>query len=50
MEFDLWFYMYKDEVLHNILWRDRIREEIFHWRANNLGLLAFFFSGGGPRA
>ena len=48
MEYDQWFYMYKDEVLHNVLWRDRIREEVFHWRANHLGMLAYFFSGGGP--
>jgi len=44
-----WFYSDKDEVIHNIIWKDRIREEVLNWRANHLALLGFFFSNGGPR-
>jgi len=42
-------YYEKDETLPNRLWKDRIRDEVFHWRANHLAMLAFFFSNGGPR-
>ncbi len=24
-----------------------MRDELFHWRANNLGLIGYWFSGGG---
>ncbi|WPJ95574.1 hypothetical protein SH580_19330 [Coraliomargarita algicola] len=48
MEMNSFFYMDRDEVLHNILWKDRMRDQIFHWRLNNLGMLGFWFSNFGP--
>jgi hypothetical protein len=47
--YNQWIYSEKDEVMHNVVWKERIRDEVLNWRANNLGMLGFFFSGGGPR-
>ena len=44
-----WIYRDKDEVMQNVIWKDRIRDEVLNWRANHLALLGFFFAGGGPR-
>jgi len=50
MTFDLnGIYFDKDDALHNIIWKERIRDEVLNWRANNLALLGFWFSNGGPR-
>jgi len=48
MEFYPWFYKERDDVRHNIVWKNRMREEIFNWRLNNLGMLGFWFSNFGP--
>ncbi|MFA6291730.1 MAG: hypothetical protein WC637_08110 [Victivallales bacterium] len=49
MTSNFWPYNGKDEVMHNIIWKERIRDEVLNWRANNLGMLGFFFSNFGPR-
>jgi|GEM_PF-1130718 len=42
-------YLGRDEALHNIIWKERIRDEVLNWRANHIGMLGIFFSNGGPR-
>ncbi len=47
MTLDPWTYQNQDEALHNIIWKQRQRDQLFHWRANNLALIGYWFSGGG---
>ena len=42
-------YLGRDEALHNIVWKERIRDEVLNWRSNHIGMLGIFFSNGGPR-
>ena len=49
MTLNPWLYLDKDEVMHNVIWKERIRDEVLNWRANHLAMLGFFFAGGGPR-
>lgn len=49
MAYNPWLYLEKDEVMHNVIWKERIRDEVLNWRANHLAMLGFFFSNGGPR-
>jgi len=49
MTLNPWVYVGKDDVMQNVIWKDRIREEVLNWRANHLAMLGFFFSNGGPR-
>ena len=49
MALNPFFYRDNDEVMQNVIWKDRIRDEVLNWRANHLALLGFFFSNGGPR-
>jgi hypothetical protein len=49
MTMNQWAYSEKDEAMPNVIWKERMRAELFHWRANNLGLIGYWFSNLGPR-
>lgn len=49
MTYNPWFYWEKETPQQNVIWKNRMREELFNWRANHLGLIGYWFAGGGSK-